>query len=50
LRKLRLLEPVPQHVTHVDLEKVESPEGEPESAHMSAMFAAPVSRGENYAI
>ena len=41
--------PIPQPApppTHVDLEKVESPEGEPESTHMSAMFSAPVSRGE----
>ena len=38
---------VPQHTTNVDLEKVESPEGEPEGAHMSAMVAAPVSRGDH---
>ena len=32
-------------VTHIDLEKVEGPEGEPESTHMDAHFvSAPVSR------
>jgi hypothetical protein len=40
-------EPVPPPMTHIDLEKVESPEGEPEEAHMSAMFSAPVSRGSD---
>jgi hypothetical protein len=40
--------PMPeQHRTHIDLEKVESSEGEPEGTHMSAMFSAPVSRGEH---
>jgi hypothetical protein len=34
-------------VTHIDIEKTESPEGEPESAHMDAHFvSAPPSRGE----
>jgi hypothetical protein len=38
--------PMPPPVHHVDLEKVESPEGEPESAHMDAHYSAPVSRGD----
>ena len=37
----------PPMPAHVDLEKVESPDAEPESAHMDAHFvSAPVSRGE----
>ena len=43
-------EPTHEPVTHIDIEKVESPDGEPESEHMSAMFSAPVSRGSDYAI
>jgi hypothetical protein len=39
--------PEPAHATHIDLEKVESPKGEPEETHMSAMFSAPVSRGDH---
>jgi hypothetical protein len=43
-------EPEPQHATHIDLEKVENPEGEPEEPHMTH-YAAPVSRGsERYAM
>jgi hypothetical protein len=40
-------EPRPQPMTHIDLEKVESPEGEPEEVHIRAEHvAAPVSRGD----
>ena len=36
-------------VTHIDIEKTESPEGEPESAHMDAHFvSAPPSRGARH--
>ena len=36
---------MPPPMAHVDLEKVESPDHEPESAHMDAHFvSAPVSR------
>jgi hypothetical protein len=41
--------PEPQHMTHIDLEKVESPEGEPDEAH-AMMFSAPVSRGDGHSI
>jgi hypothetical protein len=37
----------PPPMTHIDLEKVESPEGEPETTHMSAIYGAPVSRGDH---
>jgi hypothetical protein len=40
-------EPRPQPMTHVDVEKVENAEGEPEEAHIRAEHvAAPVSRGD----
>jgi hypothetical protein len=40
--------PMSPPVTHVDLEKVETPEGEPESEHMDAHFvSAPVSRNDS---
>jgi len=39
--------PMPPPMTHIDLEKVETPDHEPESARMDAHFvSAPVSRGE----
>jgi hypothetical protein len=41
--------PMPPPVAHVDLEKVETPGHEPESAHMDAHFvSAPVSRGAKH--
>jgi hypothetical protein len=40
--------PLMPPTTHVDLEKVETPAGEPESEHMDAHFvSAPVSRGDS---
>jgi hypothetical protein len=39
--------PMPAH-THIDVEKTETPEGEPESTHMDAHFvSAPVSRSDS---
>ena len=41
-------EPEPQHTTHIDLEKVESPDHEPDEAHAMASFiSAPPSRGDH---
>jgi hypothetical protein len=40
--------PMPSPMTHVDLEKTEGPEGEPESASVSARYSAPVSRASEH--
>jgi hypothetical protein len=45
-------EPRPQPMTHIDIEKTEGPEGEPEEAHIRAEHvSAPPSRGaEHYSV